>query len=76
MSGRLNYRPYDVTDASVSVYSPSNPYYRNDVEELDVDPDEGLTVVGIGPDYPDAVLIGSRDELIRVFREALGKLGA
>ena len=76
MSGRINYEPYDVTGASASVYEPDDPYYRADVEQLGVDSSEGLTVVGIGVDHPDAVLTGSREQLIRVFRDALGKLGA
>lgn len=76
MSGRINYEPYDVIGASVSVLAPGEPDYAEDAESFGVDEPKGQFVVGIGADYPDVVLTGSRDQLIRVFRDALTKLGA
>lgn len=76
MSGRINYEPYGVVGASVSVLAPSEPDYHEDAQSFGVDAPDGQYIVGIGADYPDVVLTGSRDQLIRVFRDALGKLGA
>lgn len=76
MSGRLNLPPYDIEHASTSVYSPDDPAYAEDTDAVGAAYPDGRWFVGIGADHPDIVLAGSRDELIRVFRDALSKLGA
>lgn len=76
MSGRLNLPPYDIEYASTSVYSPDHTSYAEDTEAVGVEDPDGRWFVGIGIDYPDLVIAGSRDELIRVFRDALTKLGS
>lgn len=73
---RLNYEPYDVSGASVSVLAPHEADYVEDAERYGVDDPTGRHIVGIGADYPDVVLVGSRDQLIAVARDMLAKLGA
>lgn len=76
MSGRLNVPPYDVTAASVSVLAPSDDEYRDDAAHYGVDDPAGQWIVGIGADYPDIVLVGSRDDLVEIGVALLDKLGA
>ncbi|MFA5709298.1 hypothetical protein [Mycolicibacterium sp.] len=68
---------HDVTDSNTSVLKPGDDYYASDARRcLNGEDGVGRTIVGIGPSEPTLVLVGSRDELIRVFRDALSKLGA
>ncbi|OSC34784.1 hypothetical protein B8W67_05925 [Mycolicibacillus koreensis] len=55
--------------------TPGESDYRDDAERCGVDPSGGHTIVGIGPDEPNVVIFGRRDELIRVARDILAKLG-
>ena len=76
MPGRMNYQPYDVTAASVSVLTPSDEGYRDDAAHYGVDDPAGQWIAGIGADYPDVVLVGSRDDLVAIGVALLDKLGA
>lgn len=67
--------PFDIDGSAVSVLVPGESDYRDDAEQYGVDPSGGHTIVGIGPDGPDVVIFGRRDELIRVARDILAKLG-
>ena len=73
---RLNYAPYDVRNATVSVLDPHEADYVEDAGRYGVDHPAGQHIVGIGADYPDVVLVGSRERLIAVARDMLTKLGA
>lgn len=70
MSGRLNIAPYPLIGASVSYLHPIHDTYAADAQLYDVDPSAGEHVLGIGADYPDVVLTGTRAE-VEAFVDAL-----
>lgn len=72
---RMNYAPYDVYGASVSVLTPHEADYIEDAKRYGVHP-TGQHIVGIGTDHPDIVLVGGREQLVAVARDMLAKLGA
>lgn len=75
MPSRLNNTPVDVTGASVSVLHPGEDSYSEDAESYGVDNPDGRWIVGIGVDDADAVLIGTRDQLLQLARDIAHKLG-
>lgn len=75
MSGRLNNPPYDITGASVSVLTPSDEDYLADAATYGVETPAGRWIVGIGPDYPDVVLLGDRNQLVALATNILNRLG-
>jgi len=75
MPSRFSNAPYDVGGSHVSVLTPADEEYRTDAENYGVDEPAGRWIVGIGPDHPDVVLVGSREQLAAVAADILTKLG-
>ena len=75
MPSRLNYPPYDVTDAFVSVLDPRDENYDMDALTYGVDEPTGQFIVGIGADNPDVVITGTREHLIEIATQIQTKLG-
>ena len=76
MSHRLNPATFDVVGSFVSVLEPLDENYLADAAAYGVPNPDGRLVVGVGPDHPDVVLVGSREQLVAVATELLTKLGA
>ncbi len=76
MPHRLNNATFDVVGSFVSVLEPSDENYLDDARAYGVADPAGRWVVGIGPDHPDVVLVGEREQLVAVATELLTKLGA
>ncbi|ORW08486.1 MULTISPECIES: hypothetical protein [Mycolicibacter] len=67
----------DVTDSTfVSVITPDDPDYTEDTLGYGVIGVGGRHVIGIGINGPESVLVGERDQLVRIATEILSKLGA
>lgn len=67
---------FDVNNATVSTYHPGDPDYAEDILYLGMEPEDGLHAVAIGCGDPAVVLTAeSVEELVKVFTEALAKLG-
>lgn len=67
----------DVTDSTfVSVIAPDDPEYAEDTFGYGVIGAGGRHVIGIGINGPESVLVGERDQLVRIATEILAKLGA
>lgn len=75
MANRINNSALDVAGASVSVLVPGDPDYPADAELYGVPDPGGRWIVGIGCDYPDVVLLGTREQLVAVAHDVLRKLG-
>ncbi len=75
MPSRLSYTPFDVGGAFVSVLTPADDDYVADAQSYGVDEPADRWIVGIGPDAPDVVLLGSREQLAAVATDILSKLG-
>lgn len=75
MSHRLNNAPFDVAGSSVSVLGPADEDYHADAQSYGIDDPAGRWIVGIGPDHPDVVLVGGRDQLVALATDILTKLG-
>jgi hypothetical protein len=76
MSHRFNNATFDVVGSSVSVLEPSDEDYVADAQAYGVPNPDGRWIVGVGPDHPDVVLVGTREQLVAVATEMLIKLGA
>lgn len=76
MSRRLNNAAFDVIGSCVSVLEPSDENCLADAQAYGVADPAGRWIVGVGPDHPDVVLVGEREQLIAVANEMLAKLGA
>ncbi|MEB3022980.1 hypothetical protein K6T79_18215 [Mycolicibacter sp. MYC098] len=67
----------EVTDSTfVSAITPEDPDYIQDALNYGVDNPHGRHIIGIGTNSIDGVLVGDRDQLVRIATEILARLGA